>query len=193
MATRDFERIKKGSAASLAEDKKKSINWYKDSLETIKSKQKGNPNKLFSVSAVPQIGGMYLYSYDAKTKDKLPYFDMFPLVIPIEMYNDGFLGINFHYLPPAARLRLLEALIDIAESDGTERKKLNLSYRLLKSYSTQLSSVNNCIKRYLFGHVKSSFHKVDRDDWVRAVLLPMQRWSVNPKYGSAEPYSGKSF
>ena len=40
------------------------------------------------------IGRMYFYFYDPKTKDKLPYYDRFPLVIPIERYNDGFLGLN---------------------------------------------------------------------------------------------------
>ena len=30
------------------------------------------------------IGRMYFYYYDPKTKDSLPYYDTFPLVIPIE-------------------------------------------------------------------------------------------------------------
>ena len=29
------------------------------------------------------IGKMYFYFYDPKTKDTLPYYDRFPLVIPI--------------------------------------------------------------------------------------------------------------
>ena len=33
------------------------------------------------------IGRMYFYFYDPKTKDKLPYYDRFPLVLPIEQYN----------------------------------------------------------------------------------------------------------
>ena len=40
------------------------------------------------------IGKMYCYWYDPKTKDKLPRWDRFPLVIPIERYGDGFLGLN---------------------------------------------------------------------------------------------------
>ena len=30
------------------------------------------------------IGKMYFFYYDPKTKDSLPYYDRFPLVIPIE-------------------------------------------------------------------------------------------------------------
>ena len=43
------------------------------------------------------IGKMYFYYYDAKTKDMLPYWDKFPLVIPLEVHTDGFIGLNLHY------------------------------------------------------------------------------------------------
>ena len=36
------------------------------------------------------IGKMYFYYYDPKTKDSMPYYDRFPLVIPIDQYSDGF-------------------------------------------------------------------------------------------------------
>ena len=42
------------------------------------------------------IGRMYFFYYDAKNKDKLPQWDRFPLVLPIERYGNGFLGLNLH-------------------------------------------------------------------------------------------------
>ena len=33
---------------------------------------------------------MYTFFYDPKTKDKLPYYDRFPVVIINEIYPDGF-------------------------------------------------------------------------------------------------------
>ena len=56
------------------------------------------------------IGHMYFFFYDPKTKDKLPYYDRFPLVIPIQKYNDGFLGVNLHYIHPKHRIILLDKL-----------------------------------------------------------------------------------
>jgi hypothetical protein len=53
------------------------------------------------------IGRMYFYFYDPKTKDSLPYYDRFPLVIPIERYSDGFLGLNLHYIHPKQRIIFL--------------------------------------------------------------------------------------
>ena len=56
------------------------------------------------------LGRMYFYFYDPKTKDMLPYYDRFPLVIPIERYSDGFLGLNLHYISPKQRVILLDKL-----------------------------------------------------------------------------------
>src|SRR4051812_41636100 len=44
-------------------------------------------------------GEMIFFMYDAKWKDKLPFFDRFPLIFPVEMYPNGFAGMNLHYLP----------------------------------------------------------------------------------------------
>ncbi len=63
------------------------------------------------------IGRMYTYQYDPKLKDVLPVWDKFPLVIPIEMYSDGFLGLNLHYLDPYSRLILLDRLGDFINND----------------------------------------------------------------------------
>ena len=63
-----------------------------------------------------QMGKMYMFFYDPKHKATLPYYDRFPLVIPIERYPDGFLGLNMHYLAPKLRLSLLEGLMKITNN-----------------------------------------------------------------------------
>ena len=62
-------------------------------------------------------GNMYMMFYDAKTKDKLPYCDRFPLVIPFDTVSvkNGFYGINLHYIAPIARVGLLEQLYKVQE------------------------------------------------------------------------------
>ena len=42
----------------------------------------------------PFFGRLNMFIYDPKLKKKLPYYDTFPLVLPLENYNDGFLGIK---------------------------------------------------------------------------------------------------
>jgi hypothetical protein len=78
------------------------------------------------------IGSMYYFYYDPKTKDTLPYYDRFPLVIPIERYSDGFLGLNLHYIHPKQRILLLDELSKYATNSKYDKTtKLRLSYDLL--------------------------------------------------------------
>ena len=69
-------------------------------------------------------GSLYIFKYSPKHKDTLPYYDVFPLVLPLEFYEDGFLGINFHYLSIPIRIMFLERLARYATGPiGVENKK----------------------------------------------------------------------
>jgi hypothetical protein len=187
----EFIQILKSSASYLAEAAKDALNWFRDKVSDIIKGAKKATEKIFSKSSRPEIGKMYLYFYDAKHKNILPYFDMYPLVFPIEFYGDGFLGLNLHYLPPLARASLLSSLKQLLNNDKYDStSKLNISYRLLKAQAAQFAGFENCVKRYLFSYMRSSFNEIDINDWDKTVLLPLQRWSINPNraYAGRPPY-----
>jgi hypothetical protein len=172
-------------------------NWYRQQAMSIgkvspeEIMSSAGPFKLFQNVGGAGIGKMYMFFYDAKLKDKLPFFDMFPLVFPIEMYTDGFLGINLHYLPPMARASLMDNLYTLANNQKyNTTTKLNISYQTLKQYANRFDGQQNCIKRYLFGHIKSPLHYVNPTDWDKALMLPMQRWHINSgkKHLGSPPY-----
>jgi len=120
------------------------------------------------------IGRMYFFLYDPKTKDTLPYYDRFPLVVPIERYSDGFLGLNLHYIHPKQRIILLDKLSEFANNDKYDKTtKLRLSYDLL-SKASRIFEATPCIKRYLYNHVESRFMEISADEWDIAALLPME-------------------
>jgi hypothetical protein len=120
------------------------------------------------------IGKMYFFFYDPKTKDSLPYYDRFPLVIPIERYSDGFLGLNLHYIHPKQRIILLDKLSDVASNDRFDEKtKLLISYRYLSAASKAFEATP-CIKRYLFNHIDSRFLEIPANEWDIAVMLPVE-------------------
>jgi hypothetical protein len=120
------------------------------------------------------IGKMYFYFYDPKTKDSMQYYDKFPLVLPIEQYNDGFLGLNLHYIHPKHRIILLDKLSDYANNTKFDKTtKLRLSYAALASAS-KIFEAQPCIKRYLFSQVQSRFLEISADEWDIAALLPME-------------------
>jgi len=120
------------------------------------------------------IGRMYFYFYDPKHKATLPYYDRFPLVLPVERYSDGFLGLNLHYIHPKQRIILLDKLSDFAtNSKYDETTRLRLTYATLAS-ATKAFEATPCIKRYLFNHVESRFLEITADKWDIAALLPFE-------------------
>jgi len=134
------------------------------------------------------LGKMYFYYYDPKTKENLQYWDKFPLVIPIETYRDGFLGLNLHYISPKQRLVLLDALSEFANnSKYDETTRLRLTYNNLKNLGKAYKA-KPCVKKYLFKHVDSRFLEISANEWDIAVLLPFQNFqgaSANKVYNDS--------
>ena len=122
-------------------------------------------------------GNMYLFAYDPKTKEDLPYYDRFPLVFPFRRVPDGFYGINMHYLPPLLRAKLMDALYDTINNDNMdETTRLRINYRILQS-AAKFRFFEPCVKHYLNNHVKSRFLQVDPTQWDVALFLPLERFA----------------
>ena len=118
-------------------------------------------------------GKMYAFVYDAKHKEKLPYFDRFPLIIPFAKDNTSFKGLNFHYLPLAQRILLMDALIRVGGKGKTmsDNDKLRLSWATV-SGASKMRLVQPCVKMYLNGYVKSRFIEIPSEHWATAIMLP---------------------
>lgn len=124
----------------------------------------------------PKIGHMYFYIYDPKHKKTLPYYDVFPLVIPLNYYDDGFLGMNLHYLPYILRAQLLDWLMSLSHKTGkNDQKYMAVSYGVLKSLAGS-EGYEPTIKRYLSTHVKSPYAEVLPDEWENATFLPVEQF-----------------
>ena len=114
-----------------------------------------------------------MFFYDPKFKKTLPYYDAFPLVLPLEIYSDGFLGINLHYLPIPLRIKLLDKLVDYSNNTKfDESTKLMVDYKKLK----RINLIKPTIHKYLAGQTKSQFRRIDADEFTIATLLPVQRF-----------------
>jgi hypothetical protein len=145
---------------------------YKLRLPTNRASLLNDPSR---ISAHAFVGKMYFFHYDAKHKTTLPVWDKFPLVIPMETYDDGFLGLNLHYLDPYSRLVLLDRLHDFINNDKyDDTTKFRLSYDLL-SKSRRYRLINECVKRYLFSHIQSSMIYIEPDNWETAIFLPTEK------------------
>jgi hypothetical protein len=127
------------------------------------------------------IGRMYFFRYVAQGRDDLPYYDRFPLVIPIDQYPDGFLGLNLHYLPIKLRLILLNKLSELLNTPGryNERTRLRISYRILQSHG-RIYEHTPAVKRYLFSQIRSRFVEVEASQWDIAAVLPTASFTGAP-------------
>ena len=161
------------SVLAAAKGRPKSTQWFRDKIKEFGTPTSANLIRDGKRTSRPTFGILNMFVYDPKLKDKLPYYDTFPLVLPIEKYSNGFLGINIHYLSMPMRLRLLDRLVDYSNNDKFDiSTKLNVDYSKLK----KIDLIKPCLKRYLAGHVRTQFRKVEADEFIVATLLPVQRF-----------------
>lgn len=151
--------------------------WYRDAARDVNVTpsrlMKGNQSK-FTRNTEP--GNMLLFSYDPKTKKKLPYYDTFPLIFVVGPAEGGFFGLNMHYLPLKQRAILMDALYETASDsryDAGTRLKINYS---ILSKASRFKLFKPCLKHYLNSQVKSRFMQIDSVEWDIALFLPLQRF-----------------
>ena len=139
---------------------RKTAAWYRNAVSSIADRT--SARRLMGQGKLigrPSIGRLNMFFYDPKYKKTLPYYDTFPLVLPLERIPGGFAGRNFHYLRPGARFTLLQRLQRFSTRGGevTSRNSFDVSYNRVKN----ISLVKITIKKYLFNHVRSNFLRKD--------------------------------
>jgi hypothetical protein len=155
-----------------AKGKPYSTDWYQNKI-----KEFGQPGRLDLIrdgkqNSSPFGKSLNMFVYGPKFRKTLPYYDTFPLVLPLEKYKDGFLGINFHYLPIPLRMKLLDRMLDFGGDTFDENTTLEVNYQAVKA----IRLVKPTIHRYLAGYTKSQFRRIDADEFTIATLLPVQKF-----------------
>ena len=162
--------------------------WYRKQARGIKRNSTGTkPNQLLMDARIRgnlkstlkeklMIGHMYMFVYDPKLAESLPYYDRFPLVFPFQPIEDGFTGINMHYLSPKYRAILMDKLYPLLRNKKMdETTRLRLSYNLLNR-SKKYKYFKPCIHSYLKKQVKSRYIQVPMEEWDIALFLPTERF-----------------
>jgi hypothetical protein len=157
---------------------KESTNWF---LKKIRGMTGVAPSKVLTDSLLetrnkPLIGRMFMFLYDPKGKETLPYYDRFPLILMVGPAKKGFYGLNLHYLPPRARAVFFDRLMEYTNNKKyDETTRFKLSYDLLSSTS-KLRAFEACFKHYLFDHVDSKTVEVLPSEWEIALFLPSDKF-----------------
>lgn len=180
MATSTIKDVFEKNKYDLQTAALKSKSWFDQQVYQLSRQNitppkvlNGNPDQTVS-SVMP--GHLYMYMYDPKLKAELPYYDRFPLVFPFSKTEDGFIGLNMHYLPYQLRMVLLDRLLQFRTNKRMdETTKLRYSWQAIDGMS-KFAAAQPCVKRYLIGHVRSKFRRINADDWATAMLLPVERF-----------------
>ena len=169
-----FDRIK-----VRAGDTDRSATWYRSQVNRIASgKTAGQLFREGKLQGRPSVGRLNLFGYNPKLRAKLPYYDIFPLVLPLEPTKGGFMGMNFHYLPPLLRFRLLERMQARASDRRFDSKtRFEVTYDDVKN----IKIVKPTIKKYLYAYCQTGFLRINADDAAIAIYLPVQRFKKAPE------------
>jgi len=163
-----------------------SMRWYRQKVQELLPspqvrrmiREGGRENK---TTARPNFGMMNLFYYRPKGAEKLSYYDVFPLVIPMgKRLNNGFVGLNFHYLSVPQRWLLLErlemfqrsSLLDSFDAEEGAGMVMALFWGQIKAKR----GVKPIVRRYLTKQINSFFLKIELSEMLIAVSLPVERF-----------------
>lgn len=179
MAISLFDKLKTELATAGIEARTKdSQKWFTNRIKGITRINEASflkdPNLVRKNRFFP--GYMYHFTYDPKTKETLPFYDTFPLILAVAPAPGGFYGLNLHYLAPLTRAMFLDKLIDITnKTEFDEKTRFRLSYNLL-SGSRRFKEFAPCFKHYLTTNITSRLMMVPSQEWETAIFLPTERF-----------------
>ena len=163
-----------------------SMRWYRQKVQELLPRPQVRQmiregRKEDKVTIRPNFGTMNLFYYRPKTPQRLKYWDIFPLVIPMgRRLNNGFVGINFHYLSVPQRWALLErlqafqtsSLLDAFDAEEGAGEVVSLFWSQIK----KIRGVRPIVRRYLTEHMMSRFLRIEISEMLIAASLPVERF-----------------
>lgn len=162
---------------------KESLEWFRARMKNMNSISRQGLLKDPALQKRQRFGAgnMYMFFYDPKHRETLPYYDAFPLTIMVGPAPGGFYGLNLHYLPPNLRAILFDNLMDITNNKRyDESTKFKLSYQMLNSVK-KLKHFAPCFKHYLTSQVDSKIVLVEPPEWEIALFMPTEQFNKSNK------------
>jgi len=161
--------IKKGYVPGKT---KEAIDWFRQTARRTRDVSRADLlAERSQVRTGPKPGSMYMFAYDAKTKDKLPYWDAFPVIFMVGSAKTGFYGINLHYLPPALRAAAMDELYeDVTDPTLSNRARIKVQNIADSRF------FKPCLKQYLPSQMRSNLILISPDTWDIALWLPTEQF-----------------
>lgn len=150
----------------MRQELKKAVDWFKGLVS--QSRRTGK-------SRIKTLRGKLIFMiYDPKTKEKLPYYDTYPLIFVLETGSNYIYGINLHYLDQRYRKTLVNALYNFGLEDTDEEAILKFRYADLQGFIKE-PHVRVCFKMYYTKNIQN-WMLVPSDQWNNMIMLPLQNF-----------------
>ena len=176
-----LERLATETPAQLRDRSREALDFFRGHVRNLKV----TPQSFYKQTNLKKAtrfleGRMYTFFYDPKTKDKLPYYDRFPVILLLEANQNGFSGLNLHYIPPRYRVKLLNELYDFIVTDDEEddenmKTRIRVTYEILQS-TAKMKFFKPCYKRYLTSHIEGRALEIIPEYWDIMAMLPVGRF-----------------
>lgn len=197
MAANIFEtlRARVQQNQTLPEYERRALYWFQTEYQHLTAWQHTTQSTTFSKLRQEQFkkrltsptqalpGRFYFFRYDPVGRNTLPYYDRFPLVLPLNVYPGGdFMGLNFHYLNYERRARLFDALYHAYGRDLHHPLEAHMAatYDAIKDV-TKYKAFRPCVKRYTVSAVKTPLLQIGVQDWDLALFLPVELFAKSTK------------
>lgn len=161
-------------------DQRRSAQWYQDQVKRLVGTQYQATRfqQDYSENQTSRMlpGRMYLINYMnpvGKGTPALPYYDMFPLILPFNIESNHITAINFHYLHPVSRVILLEKLSAFKIGDTDIQTRIRADWGILSNFA-RFREVKPSVKRYVKSRIKGKYLFIQPEDWTTAAVMPME-------------------
>ena len=139
-----------------------------------------------------KLGRMYFFNYEAEgtasgrgvSIKRGNVYDAYPLIFLLSETPGELEGINFHYMTPKERIKLLGRMFEYLNSeDFDNRTKLfSTKFRRTIKNNRLFRYARVCYREYKPGRIDSKIIQVHPMDWELAITVPTERF-VTPKGG----------
>jgi hypothetical protein len=139
-----------------------------------------------------KIGRMYFFRYDAEGTPsgrgvdikKGNVYDKFPLIFLLSEEPDSLEGINFHYMVPKERIKLLGRMFEYLNNQNFDNrtKLFSRKFRKIIQKNRVFRYAKVCYREYKPGRIASKIIQVHPMDWELAITVPTERF-VTPAGG----------
>jgi hypothetical protein len=176
-----LDKYNRKSGADIQRFTKDSLDWYMKFSRGNLANLAVNPVMRSSGNKVarPKPGLFYMFRYDPKHKDNLPYYDTAPVILCTSITPDGWYGINVHYMPLPIRVKVMSEFYKTLYLTKNDNERLRMNWAKAETLCRSISKtkyLSHSIKRYLVSQLDSPLIKIDSENWDMITFLPLAKF-----------------